>query len=25
MTDYNDRGGVNHKVSPVIVDYPLKY
>lgn len=25
MTDYNDRGGVNHKVSPIIVDYPLKY
>lgn len=25
MTDYNDRAGVNHKVSPVIVDYPLKY
>lgn len=25
MTDYNTRGGVNHKVSPVIVDYPLTY
>lgn len=25
MTDYNDRGGVNHKVSPVIEEYPLKY
>jgi hypothetical protein len=25
MTDYNDRGDVNHKVSPVIQDYKLKY
>jgi hypothetical protein len=25
MTDYNDRGDVNHKVSPVIEDYELKY
>ena len=25
MTDYNDRGDVNHKVSPVIEDYKLKY
>jgi hypothetical protein len=25
MTDYNDRDDVNHRVSPVIVDYKLKY
>jgi hypothetical protein len=25
MTDYNDRGDVNHKVSPIIQDYKLKY
>jgi hypothetical protein len=25
MTDYNDRGDVNHKVSPVIEEYKLKY
>jgi hypothetical protein len=25
MTDYNDRDDVNHKVSPVIQDYKLKY
>lgn len=25
MTDYNDRAGVNHKVSPVIQNYELKY
>jgi hypothetical protein len=25
MTDYNDRGDVNHKVSPIIEDYKLKY
>jgi hypothetical protein len=25
MTDYNDRGDVNHKVSPVIQEYKLKY
>jgi hypothetical protein len=25
MTDYNDRDDVNHKVSPVIQDYELKY
>ena len=25
MTDYNDRAGVNQKVSPVITDYPLIY
>lgn len=25
MTDYNNRGGVNQKVSPVITDYPLIY
>ena len=25
MTDYNDRDDVNHKVSPIIQDYKLKY
>jgi len=25
MTDYNDRGDVNHKVSPIIEEYKLKY
>jgi len=25
MTDYNDRGDVNHKVSPIITEYKLKY
>jgi hypothetical protein len=25
MTDYNDRGDVNHKVSPTIQEYKLKY
>jgi hypothetical protein len=25
MTDYNDRGGANQRVSPVIQDYPLQY
>jgi hypothetical protein len=25
MTDYNDRAGVNQRVSPVITDYPLIY
>lgn len=25
MTDYNDRGDVNHKVSPIIQEYKLKY
>jgi hypothetical protein len=25
MTDYNDRDGVNQKVSPVVEDYKLKY
>jgi hypothetical protein len=25
MTDYNDRSGVNQRMSPVIEDYPLQY